>query len=171
MSDQIPSSSSPMDPYEFLKISPNPDGSLTRHSPLPSVPASESSSGAARSRDVLLDPAKQTFLRMFLPATHAANDTGKLPVVIYFHGGGFILFSVTSLPFHESCARLTAQLGAIVLSVEYCLAPEHRLPAAYYDAVDALNWLRDQARSGASGCDAWLWEHADFSRCASSVFS
>ncbi|KAK4743527.1 hypothetical protein SAY87_001528 [Trapa incisa] len=150
-----------MDPYEFLKISPNLDGSLTRHPNFPFVPATDTATVLLR--DVPLDPSKGTFLRMFLPSS-AATDT-KLPVMIYFHGGGFVLFSAASLPYHESCDSIAKQLGIFVISVEYRLAPEHRLPAAYDDAVDALMWVRDQARWGPSGCHTWLWQHANFSRC------
>ncbi|TKY51231.1 Carboxylesterase 1 [Spatholobus suberectus] len=46
---------------------------------------------------------------------------------------------------------------SVVVSVEYRLAPEHRLPAAYEDSVEALHWIR-------ASSDPWL-RHADYSRC------
>ena len=57
--------------------------------------------------------------------------------------------------------RLAGELPALVLSADYRLAPEHRLPAAHRDAETVLSWLRDQA---AAGTDAWLAECADFGR-------
>lgn len=154
-----------LDPYEFLKITQNPDGSLTRLAPIPSSPATPqltTDSQLALSKDIPLNPTNTTFLRLFRPPT---TTTGKIPVIIYFHGGGFILFSATSFPFHNSCSAVSAQSPALVISVEYRLAPEHRLPAAYDDAVEALLWVRDQALGkGVNGCDEWLTELADFSK-------
>ncbi|KAK8944988.1 putative carboxylesterase 8 [Platanthera zijinensis] len=137
-----------MDPFTFLKISLNPDGSLTRHGEPPTSPASESDpSLPALSKDVLLNPDHGTWIRIFLPSS-PPPAAHSLPIILYFHGGGFILFSAATALFHTSCSRVAASLPALVLAVEYRLAPEHRLPAAYHDAHDAL-----------------LRTHADFSRC------
>lgn len=146
-----------MDPYRFLKLSPNPDGSITRLQRLPSAPASQ----AAGSKDVPLNPSKGTFLRLFRPPSAGA---ARLPVILYFHGGGFIFCSAASLLFHVPCARWAASLPALVVSVDYRLAPEHRLPAAYEDAVEAIEWISRQAAVGADG-EPWLRESADFSKC------
>lgn len=67
----------------------------------------------------------------------------KLPVLLYFHGGGFVIGSVQT---HDILCREISRLsGAAVLSVDYRLAPEHPFPAAQNDAWDAFLWLRDQA--------------------------
>lgn len=66
--------------------------------------------------------------------------TGKKPeaVVLYFHGGGFILGGLDS---HDDvCAELCARTGYEVVSVDYRLAPEHRHPAAFDDAMAAFEW-------------------------------
>ncbi|RVX01108.1 putative carboxylesterase 8 [Vitis vinifera] len=167
MADSAPPPSS-MDAYKSLGLVPNPDGSLTRSSPFPSVPATDETTATtdtavAFSKDVPLNPANNTFLRIFRPSLLPPNT--KLPVILYFHGGGFVLFSVSTLPFHESCNSMAAKLPALVLSLEYRLAPEHRLPAAYEDAFEAIMWVRSQAAAEIDGGEPWLREYADFSKC------
>jgi acetyl esterase/lipase len=143
------------DPYAYLQVSLNPDASLT-----PTVPTSIIIQSAI-SKDITLDAANQTFIRLFRPQNPPSNT--KLPIIVYFHGGGFILGSAASLPFHRSCSTIASQLPALIASVEYRLAPEHRLPAAYEDAVAAIIWARNQA-DGINGRDPWMEELADFSK-------
>ncbi|MGE0099458.1 MAG: alpha/beta hydrolase [Hydrogenophaga sp.] len=76
--------------------------------------------------------------RLFAPAFDVA-----LPVLLYFHGGGFTVGSVAS---HEPLCRQLAHLAhCAVLSVNYRLAPEAKFPTAVDDAWDALAWLREEA--------------------------
>lgn len=64
---------------------------------------------------------------------------GPLPVVVYFHGGGFVLCDLDS---HDSCCRrLSNGVGAVVVSVDYRLAPENPFPAAVDDAWAATQWV------------------------------
>ena len=65
------------------------------------------------------------------------------PAVLYFHGGGFVTGDLDS---HDASARaLARRTGAIVLSLDYRLAPEHRFPAAHDDAWAAWQWLTANA--------------------------
>ncbi|MEZ4392196.1 MAG: alpha/beta hydrolase [Polyangiales bacterium] len=67
------------------------------------------------------------------------------PAVVYFHGGGFVLGSLDS---HNDLCRLIAErTRAVVLSVDYRLAPEHVFPVAVEDALAAFNALRARAPS------------------------
>lgn len=80
--------------------------------------------------------------RLYAPVAPGGDP---LPVLLYMHGGGFV---VGSLETHQSlCRGLAAESGAAVLSIGYRLAPEHRFPTAFEDAVDALAWL---GREGAT---------------------
>jgi len=75
--------------------------------------------------------------RVYAPSSEA------LPVLVYFHGGGFTIGSVQT---HDHlCRRLSHQAHCAVVSVDYRLAPEHRFPTAFEDAWDALVWI---AQSG-----------------------
>jgi acetyl esterase len=74
-----------------------------------------------------------------IPARLYRPGDGVLPVLLYFHGGGFTVGSIAS---HDTLCRTLASLaGCAVLSVGYRLAPEHRFPTAVEDAWDATQWL------------------------------
>jgi acetyl esterase len=74
-----------------------------------------------------------------LPARLYAPGANPLPVLLYFHGGGFTIGSVDS---HDVlCRTLAALSGCAVVSAGYRLAPEHRFPTAVDDAWDAGRWL------------------------------
>ncbi|NND76121.1 MAG: alpha/beta hydrolase fold domain-containing protein [Ilumatobacter sp.] len=76
--------------------------------------------------------------RLYRPASD-----GPHPVVVYFHGGGWVLGSATSDdPF---CRHLCAGADVVVVSVDYRHAPEHPFPAAPDDAVAAVRWVAEHA--------------------------
>lgn len=85
-----------------------------------------------------------------MPARLYAPSTDKLPVLLYFHGGGFTIGSIAT---HDIlCRQLCHLAGCAVVSVDYRLAPEHKFPTAAHDAWDALQWLAVHA--AAQGLDA-----------------
>jgi acetyl esterase len=68
---------------------------------------------------------------------------GLRPGVVFLHGGGFVLCSIES---HDGfCRRVARNTGAVVVSVDYRLAPEHPAPAAAEDAYAALAWVAEHA--------------------------
>ncbi|KAF8697443.1 hypothetical protein HU200_036044 [Digitaria exilis] len=138
------------------------DGTVLRHPPpAMDVPIDPS----VEWKDVVYDAALGLGLRMYKPSAASSGGGGKnkkLPVVVIFHGGGFCINSYAAPHFHAACTRLAAGVDALVLSADYRLAPEHRLPAAIDDAAAALLWLRGQFSS--SSGDPWLSELADPSR-------
>ena len=75
--------------------------------------------------------------------TPQAAGNGLLPVLVYFHGGGWVLGNIES---HEGICRALANAGGvIVVTVDYRLAPEHRFPAAAEDAYAATRWAAEHA--------------------------
>lgn len=85
-----------------------------------------------------------------LYARAAPSDRNPVPVLLYMHGGGFVVGSLDS---HQPlCRGLAEDGGAAVLSVGYRLAPEHKFPTAFEDAADALAWIGREGR--AIGLDA-----------------
>ncbi|MCL7040391.1 hypothetical protein MKW94_026311 [Papaver nudicaule] len=73
------------------------------------------------------------------------------------------MFSVDSVFDNEPCTRFCSETLSIVVSVNYRLAPENKLPAAYEDGMEAMLWLKNQAVDPDG--EQWLKDYADFSRC------
>lgn len=69
----------------------------------------------------------------------------KLPLILYFHGGGWVLSSLNSYDF--SCRALANASKCIIVSVAYRQAPEHAFPSAHNDAFDSYKWLVSNAES------------------------
>lgn len=71
------------------------------------------------------------------------GGTGPFPTIAYFHGGGWV---IGDLDTHDNiCRSLCKGSAAVVVSVDYRLAPEHPFPAAVEDAVAATRWIQAQA--------------------------
>jgi acetyl esterase len=84
-------------------------------------------------------------IRIYQPMRRRA----RRPVLVFFHGGGFVVGSVAS---HDgTCRTLAKKADAIVVSVDYRLAPEHPFPAGVEDAVAATRWVL--ANAGSFGGD------------------
>ncbi|KAK3447290.1 carboxylesterase 1 [Eucalyptus grandis] len=162
MSTENASSNLTVNTSDSLRAALNPDGTLDRarfNIPVTSATLNPTSPASpVLSKDVPINPSHSTWARIFLPTRALSCSEEKLPVIVYYHGGGFVLHSAASTPFHEFCVSLARELSAVVVSVEYRLAPEHRLPMAYDDAVEALHWVK-------TARDEWLAGHADLSMC------
>jgi acetyl esterase len=83
-------------------------------------------------------PAGEIPVKIFTPA-----GQGPLPLVVYFHGGGWVIGSPATHT--KLCAELAEGAGAVVVSVHYRLAPEHTPPAQLDDCVAAVRWAVDHA--------------------------
>lgn len=98
-------------------------------------------------------PIGQTGLktRLYYPPATASTkptssgNTGRLPAILFIHGGGFILGNLDS---HDRlCRQLCLETGAMVCALEYGLAPETKLPKQIDQCLQAFRWLRTQSVS------------------------
>ena len=83
------------------------------------------------------DGADPMRLRVYVP--EAVRDAeGNLPVILYFHGGGFIMGSIED---HDPlCGKIADECRAVVIAADYRLAPEYPFPACIEDAVFTAEW-------------------------------
>lgn len=79
-------------------------------------------------------PAGAIPVRVYKP-----RGNGPFPVIAYTHGGGWVISSIQG--YDASCRALTNATGAMVVSIGYRMAPEHKLPAAHEDSYAATQWL------------------------------
>ncbi|MFC4408429.1 alpha/beta hydrolase [Haloarchaeobius iranensis] len=103
--------------------------------PLFARAAGEEPVGAVEDR-AIPGPDGDVPVRIYRPETE-----GPQPTVVFFHGGGFV---IGTLDTHDAvCRALTNEAEAVVVSVDYRLAPEHPFPAAVADAHAATEWASD----------------------------
>jgi len=99
---------------------------------------------AVMTKDVPYGADPMQFARIYTPAAAAGLST-PLPVVVYYHGGGWVIADVNT---YDATPRLMSkQLNAIVVSVEYRHAPEFKFPAQHEDAAAAYRWVLANAAS------------------------
>ncbi|OIW12941.1 hypothetical protein TanjilG_15861 [Lupinus angustifolius] len=116
------------------------DGHVERPQIVPCVTPALSPELNVISRDIVIDHVTNTWARFYVPICHKQ----KLPLLIYFHGGGFCVGSAAWSCYHEFLARLSTTVECMIISVNYRLAPENPLPAPYDDGLKALIWVKNQ---------------------------
>ncbi|KAK4367999.1 hypothetical protein RND71_011791 [Anisodus tanguticus] len=100
--------------------------------------------------DVIFHNPTNLWSRIYLPIT-----AKKLPLLVYFHGGGFSVGSAAWKCYHDFLTTLASIIGCIIMSINYRLAPENRLPAAYDDGFHAITWLKNQALANSKEQYSW----------------
>ncbi|KAI3725094.1 hypothetical protein L1987_64869 [Smallanthus sonchifolius] len=121
------------------------------------APVTSKSINGVMSHDVVVDQARNLWFRVYVPTKHAGED---LPVIVFFHGGGFVFLAPDVLAYDAVCRRFARKLPAVVVSVNYRLAPEHRYPAQHEDCFDVLKFLDDEDNRSKS-----LPENGNLLRC------
>ena len=86
---------------------------------------------------------------------YTPEGTGPFPVIVYFHGGGWV---IADKNVYDGGARgLAKQANAVVVSVDYRQAPEHKFPAAWDDALAAYKWALANPCHSTATPRAWRW--------------
>ena len=158
--------SSDIDPYDHLNIALNPDGTLTRFINLPKKKANPIACNGdpVVSKDHTLNAEKKTRVRIYMPTIKLPrNGDTRFPIIISYPFSHWYISSWDSEINYILTSKLACQVPAIVVSVDYRVAPENRLPAQYDDGVDAILWVREQAMN--PNGEQWIKDYGDVSRC------
>ncbi|CAI9118535.1 OLC1v1020122C1 [Oldenlandia corymbosa var. corymbosa] len=146
----------------FIKV--YKDGTVERIYNPPYVPPSLDPITNVSSKDITIS--SHVSARLYLPEITNPSSK-KIPILVYFHGGGLCLDSAFASVHHSYLNLLVSKAKALTISVEYRLAPEHSLPAAYEDSWAALQWIasnfvEDSEIDGIK--EPWLIKHGDFDK-------
>ncbi|GMY09414.1 probable carboxylesterase 9 [Fagus crenata] len=147
--------SSNINPYEYCKIVCNPDGSITRNLRLPTIKANHT----------LSCPRNSQCIRVYMPTTKLTSNDGdtRIPIIFFYPRTGWIQLNWDSIFTNLHCSKLALEVPAIVVDVEYRLAPENRIPAQYEDAMDTILWVREHALD--PNGEQWIRDYGDISSC------
>ncbi|XWS22018.1 hypothetical protein CRYUN_Cryun30bG0107700 [Craigia yunnanensis] len=95
------------------------------------------------SSDIMVDTARKLWFRLYTNTAAGGSGVGVLPIpiIVYFHGGGFAYMAPNSIAYDNLCKRLAREIPAVVVSVNYRLSPEHRYPSQFEDGFDVLKFI------------------------------
>ncbi|CAH8388405.1 unnamed protein product [Eruca vesicaria subsp. sativa] len=138
----------------------NRDGTYAPDPTIIPVPATPNPSplNAVASKDIIVNHVKPTWMRLYVPTTalNGGVSSKKLPLVVFYHGGGFLTHSFDYEPVEDFCNLMARQLNVVVASASYRRGTETRLPAVYDDGVAAVEWIKNSEHE-------WIKSHADLS--------
>ncbi|OMO90250.1 Alpha/beta hydrolase-3 [Corchorus capsularis] len=137
------------------------DGHVERPAIVPYVTAALAPELGVTSKDIVIDKLTNVWARFYVPNyTNRPGNQQLIPLAVYFHGGGFCVGSTAWICYHEFLAKLAAKAGCVIMSINYRLAPENPLPAAYEDGIKSVMWLKQEA----GNYEYWWWsKQCDFS--------
>ncbi|KAF5178454.1 2-hydroxyisoflavanone dehydratase [Thalictrum thalictroides] len=133
------------------------DGRAERAQEVEFIPPSTTTRTGVSSKDVVIEPETGLSARFYLPKVK--DRQFKLPLLIYFHGGGFCTESAFSPLYHPYVESLVAEAKVVAISVNYRRAPEQPVPMCYEDSWISLKWVASQSKK-----EAWLKDYVDFTR-------
>ncbi|KAK7362658.1 hypothetical protein VNO77_04777 [Canavalia gladiata] len=123
------------------------------------VPPGHDPATNVESKDIVISKEEDIAARIFIPKE---NTSQKLPLLVYFHGGGFCIETPYAPPYHQFLNSIVSQARIIAVSVHYRRTPEHPVPIAHEDSWTSLKWVA--SHSDGTGPEDWLNHHADFSK-------
>ncbi|KAH0738804.1 hypothetical protein KY290_037509 [Solanum tuberosum] len=126
-------------------------------------PSPQHPSNGVFSKDVTISP--HVSARLYLPEN--IPNSQKIPVLVYYHGGGLVIDSAFFNLHHNYVNSLASELKMVAVSIEYRLAPEVDVPTIYEDCWTALQWVASHANENSSSIhnkDSWLTNSCDFSK-------
>ncbi|XP_019445778.1 PREDICTED: probable carboxylesterase 12 [Lupinus angustifolius] len=129
------------------------------------VPPSLDPTTNVESKDFVISKEEDISVRLFIPKTvvdDSSNQSQKLPLFVYFHGGAFCIETPFSPNYHNYLNNVVSKANAIGVSVHYRRAPEHPVPIAHEDSWLVLKWVASHVSR--NGPDGWLNKHADFDK-------
>ncbi|XP_047977045.1 probable carboxylesterase 2 [Salvia hispanica] len=146
--------------FEFLPyIRAYKNGRVERLKGTDVVPAGTDPDTGVLSKDVTnIIPETEVYARIYLPKLSSTNE--KLPLLVYYHGGAFLVHTPSSPLYHNFLNALVHESRVITVSVHYRRAPEHHLPVAYEDSWATLHWVASHCNG--DGPEPMLNHHADF---------
>ncbi|CAN1167860.1 Gibberellin receptor GID1C [Linum perenne] len=142
--------------YNLLR---RPDGTFNRHLAEfldRKVAANANPVDGVFSFDVIVDRGTNLLCRIYRPSNGeehpnvgefekpVKSESDVVPVIVFFHGGSFAHSSANSAIYDILCRRLVGLCKAVVVSVNYRRAPEHRYPCAYDDGWSVINWVKSR---------------------------
>ncbi|KAG6406559.1 hypothetical protein SASPL_134163 [Salvia splendens] len=140
------------------------NGTVERLSGTDTVPPSLNPKSKVLSKDIIIQPSLNISARLYLPRSASASAARKLPLLVYIHGGAFFTESPFSSTYHGYLTSVVAEANVAAVSVNYRLAPENPLPAAYEDSWLVLKWIFSHSKDGGGCREAWLRNNVDFDR-------
>ncbi|KAG6408906.1 hypothetical protein SASPL_131932 [Salvia splendens] len=145
----------------FIRVYKN--GTVERLIGTDTVPPTLNPKSKVLSKDTIIQPSLNISARLYLPRSASARGR-KLPLLVYIHGGAFFTGSPFSSGYHGYLNLVVSKANVVAVSVNYRLAPEHPLPAAYQDSWLVLKWIFSHSKQGGAGREAWLRNNVDFDR-------
>ncbi|KAJ4713545.1 Alpha/beta hydrolase fold [Melia azedarach] len=125
------------------------------------IPPSLDPKTNVESKDVVYSPQYNLSSRIYISKFNTTTEQ-KLPLLVYFHGGGFIFENPFSHGYHNYLNTLVSESEIIAVSVQYRRAPENPIPRAFEDSWTALKWVASHAKG--NGPEKLLNTYADFQK-------